>query len=275
MHGLVDHATTLASYLQGLALPMPVLLLVLTAWRSHSMAPLWERLWSLAGGSGVPDPAMSRYLDERASVVAFRFRTRLAVDTAAQAHAVIDYMVTRDIGPAALRRCGRYFDASRARICIERLPAPGMLRRWQARGLLALGLSCTVMLVTGATTETCVRLRDTGTWLLLDADGARLPGRAQRLHREDCLRGAASAAARPAAHGFSSRHVRLLCHVLADRDLARQLREAKRVQDAGGAALALVLSLPCLILFGRQRQARCAQALLASDEVQGGGTLPP
>jgi hypothetical protein len=189
--------------------------------RTRSTHSLMVRLWRLFHGKKeCKDAVVSKFLDEQAALMEFRFITGVPVRTHKQVHAIIEWTNknNEDIGDVAA--CGSYFDIENAELKKEdELP-----KKLHLFGRLMVAFVLFLAVVFSALTivldSAALQIKKSGTFFLLSSEYAKPLWSGQRLFKTQCLDSKV-----PLESPFGVEDTQLICDIFKDEGLSAYLKK--------------------------------------------------
>lgn len=202
--------------------------LIYVLWRTGSGHLLRRRLWRFVyGKEAVSDEVVRGFIEDRTSLMAFRYNAGLSARTLEQARRLAAWLKENDEDIATVRAVGHYFDRERLQMKPD-LPRKSKLYWWLA-GLAAIWL--VTLMVGGAwfSERGYFSMKKSGLWFSAsesDVKGVNLLFRQERpqLTPELCRQ------APPANGGFSEDDAAILCRLLLDPEAKSYVAQAVKEQ---------------------------------------------
>jgi hypothetical protein len=230
---------------QTFSLAVPVLIALTFGWaiyRAGSRQVVVRRLWQLVHGKQeIADPQVRAFVEDEASLLAFRMLAGVPVSSLEKARELIIWTKANDVQMYRLRLCGDLFDPETRQIRVQKLPS-----KWVLKTRLMLLLACFSLAVASFGLlffdRTLMKINATERYFLattssLGTVGSAIPFGPAPLKAADCSR---AVGANVTKTTFTEQEVEILCEVLKASETPAYLSTALKSQRLETAKMLLV-----------------------------------
>ncbi|KQV99578.1 hypothetical protein ASC87_02440 [Rhizobacter sp. Root1221] len=253
-----------AKYLVSIGGPLAASGTLYVFWRTGSAHLLRLRIWRLVHGkAALHDATVRRFIDERTSLMAFRYSAGISVRSLEGSRRLILWLEDHDEDIADVRAVGRHFDREQLALTGP-LPRQGRLIRalavWALFWSVCITVSSAWFLERGYFSLKEGGQRFSATTEEVRAAGIHFFAEPASLTVEQCRQPA------PETGGFSVHDASVLCSVLLDSDFARHIAKALLLQRTGIGFLICIYAAGVVGALMKMRQAK--KALEMADRLR-------
>ena len=222
-------------------------------WRTGSTHPIKQRIWQLVHGkSDISDPGIKAFVDERTSLMSFRFASGLrSVRTIERARRLADWLRANDEDVSAISRAGRYFDLEDLRVRDDRFPSNAVRGTMVILATVA-ALFALLPIALSAEKGAFLQITKSGTWFAAYPSAAKIivwPVWRERpaLTAEDCQQDQQAIAKRTQV---SPEDVGVICKLITEASAPKFLATTVAQQRIALALIAIILGVAaCMLLL--------------------------